>query len=87
MNLDFLKIHLSITLGRINIFTSSFFLGFSLSKALHLTPKMLKSEIFLPYKGGLVVFGGSGAPLFFCPILLKIVQDDPHNQPNTSLNG
>ena len=46
MNLDFLKIHLSITLGRINIFTSSFFLGFSLSKALHLTPKMLKSENF-----------------------------------------
>ena len=46
MNLDFLKIHLSITLGRINILTSSFFLGFSLSKALHLTPKMLKSEKF-----------------------------------------
>ena len=42
-NYDFI---LPITLPRINILTSSFFLGFSLSKALHLTPKMLKSEKF-----------------------------------------
>ena len=44
MNLDFLKIHLSITLARLNLLTSSFFLAFSLTKALHLTPKKLKSE-------------------------------------------
>ena len=49
MNLDFLKIHLSITLARINILTSSFFLALSLSKALHLTPKKLKSEKFFFY--------------------------------------
>ena len=44
VNLDFLKIHLSITLARINILTSSFFLLFSLADTLHLTPKTLKSE-------------------------------------------
>ena len=33
-----------ITLARINILTSSFFCCFSLFKALHLTPKTLKSE-------------------------------------------
>ena len=44
VNLDFLKSNLSITLARINILTSSFFLAFSLTKALHLTPKTLKSE-------------------------------------------
>ena len=54
VNLDFLKIHLSITLARINILTSSFFLAITLSKALHLTPKLLKSTriFFSPYKGG-----------------------------------
>ena len=46
MNLKNYDFILSITLVRINILTSSFFLGFSLSKALHLTPKMLKSENF-----------------------------------------
>ena len=40
-NYDFI---LFITLARINILTSSFFLGSSLSKALRLTPKILKSE-------------------------------------------
>ena len=40
-NYDFI---LSITFAMINILTSSFFLALSLSKALHLTPKMLKSE-------------------------------------------
>ena len=54
MNRDFFKIHLSITLARINILTSSFFLAITLSKALHLTPKLLKLEriFFSPYKGG-----------------------------------
>ena len=54
MNRDFFKIHLSITLARINILTSSFFLAITLSKALHLTPKLLKSKriFFSPYKGG-----------------------------------
>ena len=37
---------MSITLARIDILTSTFFLGFSLSKGLHLIPKMLKSENF-----------------------------------------
>ena len=35
----------SITLARINILTSSFFLIFSLTDTLHLTPKTLKSEM------------------------------------------
>ena len=54
MNRDFFKIHLSITLARINILTSSFFLAITLSKALHLTPILLKLErfFFSPYKGG-----------------------------------
>ena len=54
VNLAFLKIHLSITLARINILTSSFFLAITLSKALHLTQKLLKSKriFFSPYKGG-----------------------------------
>ena len=54
VNRDFFKIYLSITLARINILTSSFFLAITLSKALHLTPKLLKLEriFFSPYKGG-----------------------------------
>ena len=44
MNLKNYDFILFITLPRINILTSSFFLGSSLSNALRLTPKILKSE-------------------------------------------
>ena len=40
-NYDFI---FTITLARIKILTSSFFLAFSLTDTLHLTPKTLKSE-------------------------------------------
>ena len=50
-NYDFI---FTITLARIKILTSSFFLAFSLTDTLHLTPKTLKSETkkIWSYKGG-----------------------------------
>ena len=44
VNLKNYNFILSITLARINILTSSFFVCISLVKTLHLTPKTLKSE-------------------------------------------
>ena len=46
MNLKNYHFILSITLVRINILTSSFFLAFSLTKALHLTPTTLYPIVF-----------------------------------------
>ena len=44
MNLDILRIHLSITFVRINVLTQSFFCWSSLIMGLHLTPKLIQSE-------------------------------------------
>ena len=57
MNLDILRIHLSITFDRINVLTQSFFCWSSLIMRLHLTPKLIHSENF---------FGGSyqAGPIF-----------------------